>query len=177
MRQADLSEFQPLCDHPMRVVWAVSQVGDRRSICPLGWKMYTSMTPPMMAIAVAPKRFTHTLIMESGELVLAWPGEDLAQATLICGTNSGRDMDKFAEANLTPLPGRYLKTPIIKECIANLECRVTGHLTTGDHTLFAAEIHAVWVSEEPKKPLCLIGAEEGYQLVLDQPPYRFGVVK
>jgi len=125
----------------------------------------------MMAISVAPPRFTHDLIAESGECVLAWPGEDLA------GTNSGRRMDKFAECNLTRMPGKHVKTPLVKECKANLECRVDGQLTSGDHTIFALEVVGVWLSERPLRTLCLIGEESGYEHLLSGGSYRFGVVK
>jgi flavin reductase (DIM6/NTAB) family NADH-FMN oxidoreductase RutF len=29
-----------------------------------------------------------------------------------------------------------VKTPIIKECVAHLECRLEDQITVGDHTLF-----------------------------------------
>jgi len=177
MKESTWQEFRTLCARPERIVWAVAAHDGRRSICPLGWKMNTSHKPLMMAVSVAPSRFTHELIRRSGEFVLAWPGEDLAEATLFCGTRSGRDVDKFAETGLTPLPARYVKAPLIAECVANLECRVAGTLRTGDHTIFAGEILAVWVNENPKRVLCSIDESSGYDFLLEGRGYRFGVVK
>ena len=97
MKKSDQREFRRYCSRPERVVWATAEYEGQRSICPLGWKMNTSISPWIMAISVAPARFTHDLIANSGEFVLAWPGEDLADATLFCGTKSGRNVDKFAE--------------------------------------------------------------------------------
>ncbi len=177
MTKKNLQEFRQYCARPERIVWAVAEHDGRRSICPLGWKMNTSITPPMMAISVAPTRFTHDLIAKSGEFVLAWPGEDLADATLFCGTRSGRDVDKFEETGLTPIKGEHVKAPLIKECIANLECRLTGQMVSGDHTIFAGEILAAWVNENPKRLLCSIDHSEGYEFLLEKAGYRFGVVK
>jgi len=177
MKKATWQEFRTHCARPERIVWAVAEHDHRRSICPLGWKMNTSGSPPMMAISVAPTRFTHDLIARSGEFVLAWPGEDLAEATLFCGTRSGRDVDKFKEMGLTPLKGEHVNAPLIKECIANLECRVRGQMTTGDHTIFVGEIIAVWVHESPKRLLCSIDHSGGYDFLLERAGYRFGVVK
>ena len=177
MRRGTRQEFGTYCARPERIVWAVAQHGDARSICPLGWKMNTSGSPAMMAISVAPARFTHDLIANSGEFVLAWPGEDLAAATLFCGTRSGRDVDKFREARLTSLEGAYVKAPLVAECVANLECRVAGQLTTGDHTIFAGEILAVWVSEAPTRQLVSIDGSSGYDFLLSKGGYRFGAVK
>ncbi|MCM8829947.1 MAG: flavin reductase family protein [Candidatus Omnitrophica bacterium] len=177
MKKADIQTFRRYCARPERIVWAVAEYEGQRSICPLGWKMNTSFSPPMMAISVAHTRFTHELIVKSGEFVLAWPGEELAEATLFCGTCSGRNVDKFKKTGLTPLKGEYVKAPLIKECIANLECRMTGQLNTGDHTIFAGEILAVWVNENPSRLLCSIDESNGYEFLLEKKGYRFGVVK
>jgi flavin reductase (DIM6/NTAB) family NADH-FMN oxidoreductase RutF len=139
--------------------------------------MTTSISPPMMAISVAPTRFTHELIAKSGQFVLAWPGEGLAKATLFCGTHSGRDVDKFAVMKLTPVRGEHVRAPLVHECIANLECRLAGQMTTGDHTVFAGEVLAVWVSEAPERVLCSINDAAGYDFLLEGAGYRFGAVK
>ncbi len=177
MKESTWREFRRCCARPERVVWAVAEHAGRRSICPLGWKMNTSHAPLMMAISVAPARFTHGLISGSGEFVLAWPGEDLAEATLYCGTHSGRDVDKFRQTGLTPLPAKYVRAPLVKECVANLECRLAGKLESGDHTIFVGEILAVWVHEEPKRVLCSIDESGGYDFLLEGKGYRFGAVK
>jgi flavin reductase (DIM6/NTAB) family NADH-FMN oxidoreductase RutF len=176
MRQTDLREFRQYCAHPQRIAWAVAEAHGQRSICPLGWHMDTSMSPPMMAISVAPERFTHELIVTSGEFVLAWPGEDLAAATLFCGTRRGDAVDKFAELGLTPVRGRHVSAPLVAECLANLECRVAGQLTSGDHTIFIGEILDVWLHENPQRLLCSIGREAGYDFLLERGAYRFGVI-
>ena len=41
-----------------------------------------------------------------------------------CGTFSGRSVDKFKEFKLTPVKSEYVKSPIIKECSINFECKV-----------------------------------------------------
>jgi len=177
MMKATLSQCRVHFARPERIVWAVAAHDGRRSICPLGWKMNTSGSPPMMAVSVAPSRFTHGLIAGSGEFVLAWPGEELAEATLFCGTHSGRDVDKFKQLKLTPLPGERVAAPLVAECIANLECRLAGQFTSGDHTIFVGEILAAWVNEAPKRLLCSIDKSAGYDFLLERSGYRFGVVK
>lgn len=176
-REATIGIARRLCARPERVVWAVAEHDGKRSVCPLGWKMNTSGRPPMMAISVAPQRFTHGLIERAGEFVLAWPGEDLAEATLYCGTHSGRDVDKFAAAHLTPMPGAVVRAPLVRECIVNLECRVVGRLSTGDHTIFAGEIVAAWATDTPKRLLCSVGDEAGYEVILERGGYRLGVIR
>ncbi|MCA1809773.1 MAG: flavin reductase family protein [Lentisphaerae bacterium] len=177
MQLVELKKAWPHCSRPERVVWAVAEHNGRRSICPLGWKMKTSIKPPMMAVSIAPARFTHELVADSGEFVLAWPGEELAEATMLCGTRSGRDHDKFAETGLTALPARHVRAPIIKECNVNFECRVAGQLKSGDHTIFTGEILAAWVNDAPSRALCSVDESAGYEFLLERNGYRFGVVK
>lgn len=177
MEFENMRQFRQLCARPERICWAVAEYGGRRSICPLGWKMWASSNPPMMAIAVAPPRFTHGLIANSGEFVLAWPGEDLAEATMTCGTRSGRDFDKFAECGLTALPAEKVSAPLVKECLANLECKVVNTMTAGDHTIFAGEIVAVHITSPGKRLLLSIDEHEGYEFLLQRGGYRFGVIR
>lgn len=177
MRRSNWSKFRRYCARPERIVWAVASHEGRSSICPLGWKMNTSWDPLMMAISVAPQRFTHDLIAESGEVVLSWPGENLAEETLYCGMYSGRDVDKFKEAKLTVLPGEHVKAPLITECVANLECRIADRMTTGDHTIFSCEILAIWLHDEPSRLCVSIDRSSGYDVLLDKGGRLFGAVK
>ena len=176
MKPASLTEVRKYCARPERIVWAVAKYEDQCSICPLGWKMNCSGSPQMMAISVAPGHLTHELIAKSGEFVLAWPGADLAEATMLCGTKSGRDVDKFAETGLTALAAAHVRAPLVAECIANLECRVAGRLTAGDHTIFSGEILKVWLNDEPARLLCSVDESSGYELLLQRGAYRFGTV-
>lgn len=163
---------------PSRIVLAVSvDESDNPNIIVLGWKMHTSFNPPMVAISVGKTRYSHGLLLGSAEFVLAIPGGNLAEEVLYCGTHSGRDVDKFKETNLTPIPASKVKPPLIKECIANIECKVVGNLDTGDHTIFAGEVQASWISEEEQKNLLSIGQEAGYEVLLDKKGRRFGVVR
>ena len=96
---------------------------------------------------------------------------------MFCGTRSGRSVDKFAETGLTPVKGDHVGAPLIQECVANLECRLAGQLTTGDHTVLAGEIVAAWVHDQPARLLCSIDRSGGYDFLLEKSGYRFGVVK
>ena len=176
MREVDVGSFWRLL-RPEVVVWAVAEHDGKRSICPLGWTMRTSASPPMMAISVAPSRYTHALIEGAGAFVLAYPGGELAQATQYCGSHSGRDGDKFAHTGVTALPGQRVAAPVIAECVANLECRLVDRFTTGDHSIFVGEVVAAWAQEDPGKLLCLVDESAGYETVLTDERFRFGVVR
>jgi flavin reductase (DIM6/NTAB) family NADH-FMN oxidoreductase RutF len=118
------------------------------NIITLGWAMKTSHDPPMVAISVKPSRYSHELLEEAREFVLSIPTMDIVEELHYCGRHSGRDAQKFQEMGLTQMAAKKVKPPLIKECAANLECKVISTLTTGDHTIFAGEIVAAHVQDD-----------------------------
>ncbi|MEM3700111.1 MAG: flavin reductase family protein [Candidatus Bathyarchaeia archaeon] len=140
--------------HPMHTV-LVSCIGKagKPNIITLAWAMPTSLNPPLVAISIAPRRYSHALIEETKEFVVNIPTMEILKETLFCGRRSGRDLDKFKETGLTPAPARKVKPPIIKECIAHLECKLHSQFTTGDHTIFVGEIVEAYASKEAFKEL------------------------
>lgn len=118
------------------------------NIVTLAWAGVACSEPPMLSIAIRPSRLSHEIISRSGEFVVNIPGARQLRATDICGTVSGRDVDKFAAANLTPVAANKVKAPLIEECPVNLECIVRHKLSLGSHDLFIGEVVAVHVSSE-----------------------------
>lgn len=141
----------------------------RANIITLAWSMPTSIKPPMVAISVAPQRYSHKLISETKEFVVNIPTMEIARETLFCGRNSGRNCDKFKETKLTPIPAKKVAPPLIKECAAHLECRVIDSITTGDHTVFVGEVVAASADQgifdgkydvKKVKPIYHLGGDE-----------------
>jgi flavin reductase (DIM6/NTAB) family NADH-FMN oxidoreductase RutF len=127
--------------HPMHTI-LVSCVGKtgKPNITTLAWAMPTSISPPLLAISLAPTHHSHSLIEESGEFIVNIPTLDLLQAVYACGSLTGRSFDKFKKTNLTPMPAKKVKAPAIRECIGHLECEVESKVSTGDHTIFVGKI-------------------------------------
>lgn len=66
----------------------------------LGWLW----NRPVAFIFVRPERYTHQFIDGNDRLTLSFLGESHRKALSLCGTLSGRDCDKVAQAGLTPVP-------------------------------------------------------------------------
>jgi len=134
--------------HPRHTV-LVTCVGKdgKANIITLAWSMPTSINPPMVVLSIAPKRYSHRLIEETGEFVVNVPTMKLVRKTLFCGRISGVECDKFKEARLTAMPAKKVRPPIIKECVAHLECKLIQATPTGDHTLFVGEVVAAYVNK------------------------------
>lgn len=144
--------------YPEQVALAVTVSPEGRpNIIALGWVMPTSGEPPMCAISVGLTRYSHALLEQVPEFVLAFPAEDMTAAVLYCGTRSGREVDKFREAGLTALRASEVRPPLIGEAVTNLECRVASTLRTGDHTIFAGQIVAAHHAERSVRRLYNLG--------------------
>lgn len=129
--------------HPRNTVLLTCTGKDSKpNVLTLTWATPTSHSPPLVAVSISPKRYSHRLIEESGEFTINIPTMEIIDKVLKCGRVSGRSVDKFSEAGLTPVPGERVKAPMIRECVAHLECKVVDKVTPGDHTLFVGEVLA-----------------------------------
>ena len=81
---------------------------------------------PICMVAVRPSRHTFKLMEESGEFTVNIPKDGMEEAVAYCGKVSGRDYDKFKESKLATEKGRMVKSPLVTDCVAHLECQVIG---------------------------------------------------
>jgi flavin reductase (DIM6/NTAB) family NADH-FMN oxidoreductase RutF len=126
---------------PLPVVLLTAQLeGEKANIITLSWVGICSSTPPMIGVGIRESRFSHRLVLESGQFVINIPNEKHVREADLCGNTSGRTKDKFAETGFTPLPADKVSAPLIKECPINLECVVRHTLKLGSHDYFIAEI-------------------------------------
>lgn len=139
-----------------------SDQSGRTNAMPAGWCMFTSNQPTMMAVSIGVERYTHKLLKDSEDFVLAFPTEDQKEDVYFCGTNSGKAVDKFEETDLQTSPSSRVQAPLIRDSAACFECRKQDSLVTGDHTIFVGEIVAAHVSERPRKKLYTVAGWADY---------------
>jgi flavin reductase (DIM6/NTAB) family NADH-FMN oxidoreductase RutF len=146
--EVDLSSFHRLL-HPKLVVLVtcINPLKDTANIITLAWITPISHDPPLLLLGITPRRYSHELIAGSKEFVVNIPTMEIAKETLFCGRRTGRKHDKFKETGLTPLPAKTIRPPIIKECIAHLECKLHQQIRMGDRTLFIGEVLTAYVNE------------------------------
>ncbi len=139
---------RPVFPTPAGLITSVDSEG-KPNIITLGEVFNLSIRDPVIiGLAIAPARYSHTLICEQGEFVANLPPADLLEQVLECGQTSGRQTEKFEEFDLTPLPASEVEPPLIAECPVNIECRLLDVQTVGDHDLFQGEVVAHHVSPE-----------------------------
>lgn len=134
--------------YPLPVVMvSMADEQGRYNIITLAWVGTVCTNPPMVSISVRPERYSYPILKDTGEFVINLTTRDLTFATDYCGVKSGRDVDKFQQMKLTPLPASQVKAPLIGESPVNIECRVKEILPLGSHHMFLADVLAVHAEE------------------------------
>lgn len=130
--------------YPLPVVMvSMTDRDGRNNIITIAWAGTVCTNPPMISISVRPERYSFPILRDVGEFVVNLTTRQLAYATDYCGVKSGRDVDKFKEMGLTPVPGDRVNAPLIEESPVNLECKVCQIIPLGSHHMFLAEVKAV----------------------------------
>jgi flavin reductase (DIM6/NTAB) family NADH-FMN oxidoreductase RutF len=139
------------------VLCTVADQAGKQNLLTLGWGQIgpSYHDHPVFIIAVAPPRYSWRFLEEVPEFVIAVPDDTLRSAVDFCGTKSGRDLDKFKAARLTPVSSVHVRPPSIAECSMNVECRIYATLAPphmlltpehrraplqNQHTLYFAEV-------------------------------------
>jgi len=135
--------------YPLPVVMvSMADAKGKNNIITIAWAGTVCTNPPMVSISVRPERYSYPILKETGEFVINLTTKELAFATDYCGVKSGRDVDKFKEMKLTPIPASQVKAPMIAESPVNIECRVREIIPLGSHGMFLADVVAVHADEK-----------------------------
>lgn len=105
------------------VVFVTTNDGKKDNIMILSWTMVMDFTP-RFAITTGPWNYSYAALSKTRECVIAIPTVDLIDTVVGVGICSGADTDKFERFGLTPLKGRHIRAPLIRQCLANIECKV-----------------------------------------------------
>lgn len=124
---------------------------ERDNIITLAMCHVFSFRPPLVGVGIGPRRFSHGLFKESKDFAINIPDKSMLKAVEICGSKSGRKVDKFEAARLTREKAAKIRAPLIAECPVNIECLKVKEVDAGDHTWFIGEIVAARMDESYDK--------------------------
>jgi len=133
---------------PGPVILVTTRRGGKNNIMTISWHMVVDFTP-QFALLTGPWNFSYHALVENRECVIAVPTVDMAKKVVGIGACSGADTDKFKTFKLTPLKAKSVKAPLIKECLANIECRVTDYIEK--HGIFVLDAIHAWMDSGRKE--------------------------
>lgn len=144
------TEVQPsgaLYPVPVVLVSCLDREANRANIITVAWCGVAASVPPTISISIRPSRHSHKLIAQEREFVVNIPSSTMLDAVDLCGTVSGKDLDKASRCNFTMVNSSKISCPMVMECPANLECRLKDIVTLGSHDMFIAEVVATHFDE------------------------------
>lgn len=109
------------------------------------WWTVASFDPFRYLLSVETDAFTHEIIEENPEFVMAIPSVDMADALTLSGKTSGRNVDKIDVLDLETVSGMVVNVPLLSNAVGNIECRVTDSIDIEKHTLYLAEVASAHV--------------------------------
>jgi flavin reductase (DIM6/NTAB) family NADH-FMN oxidoreductase RutF len=133
---------------PGPVILVSTSDGGKPNVMTLSWTMVLDFTP-RFAFMTGLWNYSCQALLKTRECVIALPTVEMSKTVVAIGSCSGSGADKFKKFKLTPLEADYVKAPLIKECYANIECRVVEHIKR--HGIFVLDAVAAWVDEKHKE--------------------------
>ena len=101
--------------------------GDKVNTMTISWGYVGfSWRKPFFVAMVRPQRYTYEFIEKAEDYTISIPySDDMKNALMICGTKSGRDIDKEKEANIKFVESKSVASPVVDNCNMYYECKIT----------------------------------------------------
>ena len=132
--------------HPAKIAIAVVKCDGKFNLITIEWFMRTSQKSPMFAISIGKTRFSHKCLQKYRFFNLVILSQKMKNVAVLCGTKSGNEIDKLENVNW--FAGKLAKLPILKDAVANFECKIVSQIKSGDHTIFVGEVKHSWLQNE-----------------------------
>ena len=161
MRKLKLSKAFTLME-PGPVVLVTTHDGQKDNIMTVSWTMVLDFTP-VFAITTGEWNHSFAALRKTKECVIAIPTVDMLDKVVGIGTCSGTDTDKFAKFKLTPVQGKVVRSPLIKECLANIECKVIDIVK--EHNIVVLEGVAAYIDTARKEKRTVHAVGDGTFIV------------
>lgn len=157
MRRMKLSRAFTLIE-PGPVVLVTTHDGNKPNVMTISWAMVLDFTP-VFAITTGAWNHSFGALRSTRECAIAIPTVDMLDRVVGIGTCSGADTDKVAKFKLTLERGRHVAAPLIKECVANIECKVIDIIER--HNIVVIEGLAAYLDTARKEKRTLHAVGDG----------------
>lgn len=133
--------------YPTPATLVGAMVDGKPNFMTVAWCGIACSTPPMVAVAIQPRRYTYKGIRQNLTFSVNIPSTDMVRETDYCGIVSGARTDKANICKFKVFYGKLDNCPLIEQCPVNLECKVVHILDLGSHSLVVGRIEESHVSE------------------------------
>jgi len=136
---------------PGPVVMVTTSRKGKPNIMTMAWLTMIEFEPPLIMCVMSDLNYSFKALKETKECVINIPTVELAKQVVGVGSTTGSKVDKFKKFDLTPEDASYVEAPLIKECYANLECKVVDTKLVSKYNVFILEIIKAWITTSKKR--------------------------
>ncbi len=124
---------------PIWVVGTYDHEG-KPNVMTAAWAGICCSKPPCAYVSLRKATYTYGNLMERKAFTISFPSEAFVKEADYFGIVSGKKVDKFSSAKLTPVRSDLVDAPYVKEFPMVFECKVIKTVKIGLHTEFIGEI-------------------------------------
>ena len=124
----------------------------KANVMAMSWHMMIDFDPPLIGCVVSNRNYSFKALKATKECTINVPTVALAKAVVGCGNTSGLTVDKFAAFGLTKSKASRVTPPLVRECYANLECRVIDTKLVTRYNMFVLQVLRAWHDPSVKRP-------------------------
>jgi flavin reductase (DIM6/NTAB) family NADH-FMN oxidoreductase RutF len=130
-------------------VWVVGtyDANGKANAMTAAWGSICCSKPPCIAVSLRKATYSYGNIVDRQAFTISVPSENHVREADYFGMASGRDVNKFAAARLTPAASTVVDAPYVAEFPLVLECKLLHTIEIGLHTQFIGEILDVKADE------------------------------
>ena len=147
IKSVELSKAYRLLNHGPTILVSSSH-NSKQNIMAAAWNMPLDFDPPKICVVIDKNTYTRELIEASGTFAINVPCVAQIDTVQQVGTSSGRDLkdtDKFAAYGLETFPAKEIAAPLLKGCVAWLECKIIPEShNQNTYDLFITEVVAAY---------------------------------
>ena len=150
MRRLDPSEVTIRPFQLLDQNWALLASGvERPNIMTVSWGGFgTLWNRPMVTVYVRPTRYSYELLEAHPEFTLNFLSEAHRPALELCGTRSGRVLDKWRASGLEAVPSERVAVPRVLGAELSLECRVVATMDFDPSRFRAGDIDELYPARD-----------------------------
>lgn len=137
---------------PGPIVLVSSAYKGKKNIMTMGWYTVMEFSPSLVGCMITSANHSYEMIRKSKECVINIPTADMIDTIVGIGNCSGNEVDKFEHFGLTAQKAKHVKAPLIKECYANIECKLMDTRMLNKYNFFIFKAVQAHVATKPKLP-------------------------
>jgi flavin reductase (DIM6/NTAB) family NADH-FMN oxidoreductase RutF len=132
------------------VILVASNDGSMDNVMTISWHMVMDFSPHI-AITTGSWNESYESILKTNEAVLCVPDTSMIDTVIKIGTVHGSEVNKFDDFGLNKQKASKVKSPLITDCSACLECKLEEHIEAYGILIFKGI--QLWEGNNPKSKL------------------------